>query len=59
MRQIIYFLRETIYERVWGGILEFKSKTVDLHIQRLRKKTHLEKEIKAVNKIGYRLETDS
>lgn len=51
--------RETIYERVWGGTLEFKSKTVDLHIQRLRKKTHLEKEIKAVNKIGYRLETDS
>ena len=48
--------RETIYERVWGGVLEDTSKTVDLHVQRLRKKTHLEKMIKAVNKVGYRLE---
>lgn len=48
--------RQTIYERVWGGELDFKSKTVDLHIQRLRKKVHLENEIQAVNKIGYRLE---
>lgn len=48
--------RETIYERVWGGELEDSSKTVDLHVQRLRKKTHLEHRIKAVNKVGYRLE---
>lgn len=48
--------RETIYERVWGGELSFGSKTVDLHVQRLRKKVHMEKEIKAVNKVGYRLE---
>lgn len=48
--------RETIYERVWGGELSFGSKTVDLHVQRLRKKVHLENEIKAVNKVGYRLE---
>lgn len=48
--------RETIYERVWGGVLEDNSKTVDLHVQRLRKKTHLENKIKAVNKVGYRLE---
>lgn len=48
--------RETIYERVWGGNLEYTSKTVDLHVQRLRKKAHLEKVIKAVNKVGYRLE---
>ncbi len=48
--------RETIYERVWGGALEDTSKTVDLHVQRMRKKTHLESMIKAVNKVGYRLE---
>lgn len=48
--------RETIYERVWGGELEYGSKTVDLHVQRLRKKLRLEKELKAINKVGYRLE---
>lgn len=48
--------RETIYERVWGGNLEYTSKTVDLHVQRLRKKAHMENMIKAVNKVGYRLE---
>ena len=48
--------RETIYERVWGGNLEYTSKTVALHVQRLRRKAHLEDMIKAVNKVGYRLE---
>lgn len=48
--------RETIYERVWGGAMEDTSKTVDLHVQRLRKKTRLESMIKTVNKVGYRLE---
>ena len=47
--------RENIYERIWGGEFDFSSKTVDLHIQRLRKKTHLENELQAVNKVGYRL----
>ncbi|MDE5973400.1 MAG: response regulator transcription factor [Eubacterium sp.] len=48
--------RETIYERVWGEEFQYGSKTVDLHVQRLRKKTGWEKQLKAVNKIGYRLE---
>ena len=48
--------RETIYERVWGGELEFSSKTVDLHVQRLRKKVGWEKKLVAVSKVGYRLE---
>ena len=30
--------RDTIYEQVWGGELAYGSKTVDLHVQRLRKK---------------------
>ena len=50
--------RETIYERVWGGEMQYGSKTVDLHVQRLRKKAGLEKELQAVNKVGYRLETE-
>lgn len=54
--QNVALYRETIYERVWGGVLEDTSKTVDLHVQRLRKKAHLENMIKAVNKVGYRLE---
>ncbi len=50
--------RETIYERVWGGEFEYGSKTVDLHVQRMRKKVGWEKELRAVNKVGYRLEAD-
>ena len=48
--------RETIYERVWNEEYPFGSKTVDLHIQRLRKKVGWEKSLRAVNKVGYRLE---
>ena len=51
--------RETIYERVWGGEYPFGSKTVDLHIQRLRKKVGWETCLQAVNKVGYRLEVES
>ena len=48
--------RDVIYEKVWGGELEFGSKTVDLHVQRLRKKAGLTKELKSVSKVGYRLD---
>lgn len=48
--------RGTIYERVWGGDIEYGSKTVDLHVQRLRKKVGWENILQAVNKVGYRLE---
>ena len=48
--------RETIYERVWGGDYPFGSKAVDLHVQRLRKKVGWETMLRAVNKVGYRLE---
>ena len=48
--------RDTIYEHVWGGEYQFGSKTVDLHVQRLRRKTGWDGIIKAVNKVGYRLE---
>jgi DNA-binding response OmpR family regulator len=46
--------RETIYEQVWGSPYMGDSRTVDLHVQRLRRKAGLEKEIESVYKIGYR-----
>ena len=50
--------RETIYERVWGGDYNAGSRTVDLHIQRLRKKVGWETKLVSVHKVGYRLEAD-
>lgn len=52
----IALYRETIYERVWESDYLGDSRTVDLHIQRLRKKVGWETRLKAVYKIGYRLE---
>lgn len=48
--------RETIYERIWGGDYPCDSRTVALHVQRMRKKLGLEDCLKTINKIGYRLE---
>lgn len=47
--------RDVIYENVWGGDYMGNSRTVDLHIQRLRRKLHWEEKIEAVYKVGYRL----
>jgi two-component system, OmpR family, alkaline phosphatase synthesis response regulator PhoP len=48
--------RETIYERVWGSDYMGDSRTVDLHVQRIRKKVGWEDRLQAVYKVGYRLE---
>ena len=47
--------REVIYENVWGSDYMGDSRTVDLHIQRVRKKLEWEKKIESVYKVGYRL----
>lgn len=52
----IALFRETLYERVWESEYMGDSRTVDLHVQRLRKKLHWENKIKAIYKVGYRLE---
>ena len=52
----IALYRDRIYERVWGEEFLGNSRTVDLHIQRMRKKLGLEKRLVAVYKVGYRLE---
>ena len=54
----IALYRETIYETVWGGEYGGQSRTVDLHIQRLKKKLDWDNEISAVYKVGYRLEAE-
>ena len=54
----IALYRETIYEAVWGGEYMGQSRTVDLHIQSLKKKLGWDKEISAVYKVGYRLEME-
>lgn len=52
----IALYRETIYERIWGGEYMGDSRTVDLHVQRMRKKVGWEEKIVTVYKVGYRLE---
>ena len=52
----IALYRDRIYERVWGEEFLGDSRTVDLHIQRMRKKLGLENRLVAVYKVGYRLE---
>ena len=52
----IALFRDKIYESVWGGEYLEECRTVDLHVQRLRKKMNWENHIVSVHKIGYRLE---
>lgn len=47
--------REVIYENVWESDYMGNSRTVDLHIQRLRGKLKWEEKIESVYKVGYRL----
>ncbi|WP_053954944.1 response regulator transcription factor [Inediibacterium massiliense] len=49
--------REKILEKVWGYDYIGETRTVDMHIQKLRKKLDLFEEISTVYKVGYRLET--
>lgn len=48
--------RDRLYERVWKEPFLGDTRTLDSHIQRLRKKCGLEQQIKTVFRIGYRLE---
>lgn len=52
----IALYRDVIYESVWEGENMGESRTVDLHVQRLKRKLHWENKIVAVYKVGYRLE---
>jgi DNA-binding response OmpR family regulator len=48
--------REKLLELVWGYEFLGETRTVDVHIQKLRRKLGLEKRIVTVYKLGYRLE---
>ena len=52
----VALFRETIYERVWDNPYMGDTRTVDLHVQRLRKKLGWENYLQTVYKVGYRLE---
>lgn len=52
----VALFRETLYEKVWEGEYFADSRTLDLHVQRLRRKLGWEHSLVAVYKVGYRLE---
>ena len=47
--------KNTIYERVWGGEYPENTRTVELHIQRMKRKLGWDDQIKPVYGMGYRL----
>jgi DNA-binding response OmpR family regulator len=57
--QNIALFRETLFERVWGMEFLGDTRTLDSHIQRLRRKLGWETRIKTVYKVGYRLDVTS
>lgn len=48
--------KSTIYERIWGGEFPEHTRTVELHIQRMKKKLGWTEKIRPVYGLGYRLE---
>lgn len=51
--------KTVIYERVWGGEYPDNTRTVELHIQRMKKKLGWENRIRPVYGMGYRLEGEA
>lgn len=55
----IALYRDTLYERVWGRDAELDTRTLDIHIHRLRKKLGWQQIIRTIPRVGYRLEETS
>ncbi|SHH84661.1 DNA-binding response regulator, OmpR family, contains REC and winged-helix (wHTH) domain [Sporobacter termitidis DSM 10068] len=51
--------RDKILELVWGYDYAGETRTVDIHIQKIRKKLGWEEQIRTVYKYGYRLEDNT
>ncbi len=49
-------IREALFERIWETDYMGETRTLDSHIQRLRRKLGWQDRIKTVHKVGYRLE---
>lgn len=58
MNRNLALSREKILELAWDYSYEGDTRTVDVHVQKLRKKLALEERIKTVYKVGYRLELE-
>ena len=56
--QNVALSRDKILRDVWECSAHIETRTVDNHVQRLRKKLGLEDCLKTVFKVGYRLEND-
>ena len=52
----IALFRETLFDRVWGYDYIGETRTLDSHIQRLRRKLDWNKKIITVYKVGYRFD---
>ena len=53
------YSRENLLKLVWGTDYPGDVRTVDVHINRLRRKLGLENDIQTVYKVGYRLNSAS
>lgn len=49
--------REKILQSVWGYCFVGETRTVDMHVMQIRKKIEFNNKLKAVVKIGYRLDS--
>ena len=52
---VVVLSKNTIYERVWGGEYPENTRTVELHIQRMKRKLGWDDQIRPVYGMGYRL----
>ena len=52
----VVFYRDILYERVWGTDSDLDTRTLDVHISRLRKKLGWNGHSRTVSKVGYLLE---
>ncbi|WPC44213.1 response regulator transcription factor [Clostridium sp. JS66] len=52
----VVLTREKLIEKIWGYDYVGETRTIDNHIQKLRKKLQWKDKIKTVFKLGYRLE---
>ncbi len=48
------FTRENIFEKIWGNDVIVGSRTIDVHVRKIREKTGIEN-IKTIKGIGYKL----
>lgn len=52
----ILFTKDKLLSLVWGYAYAVETRTVDIHIQRLRKKMHLQDVLVTIPRVGYKLE---